>query len=286
MAGNLAGGLLLLILSPRGALTVDAVSFAAAALLLRLGTKKRPRRVAANDLPVLRDSLTGLRRILGRPSLRRLLLFGWLLPACTAAPEALAAPYVHEIGRQAGAVGLYLAGLPAGTALADLVVARFLSLRRQLRLVLAGALLTCLPLLCFATRPGLPLAVTLLFLAGLGGAYMPGYDQRLLAESTEALRGRALATAQRRADVRAGSRLHLLGPRRRAHRAALRDPHRRCGRAPGDRRLATASRPRRLSRHPAPADRRRLCRITLMRVMPSDRGMPEALVAGLVFAGK
>jgi len=193
VAGNLVGGLLLLVLSPRGALTVDAISFAAAALLLRLGTKKRPRRVATSELPLLRDSLDGLGRIFAQPLLRRLLLFGWLLPACTAAPEALAAPYVHEIGRPAGAVGLYLAAVPAGMALADLVVARFLSLRRQLHLVLAGALLTCLPLLFFVAEPNLPLAVALLFAAGLGCAYMPGYDQRLLATSTEVLRGRALA---------------------------------------------------------------------------------------------
>lgn len=193
VVGNLAGGLLLIFLSPRGALTVDAVSFVVAALLLRLGTKKRPRRVAASELPLLRDSLAGLKYIFAQPALRRLLLFGWLLPACTAAPEALAAPYVHAVSTSTGAVGLYLAGLPAGTALADLVVARFVPLRGQLRLVLGGALLTCLPLLFFAAQPGLPLAVALLFAAGLGCAYMPGYDQSLLTMSPEAVRGRVLA---------------------------------------------------------------------------------------------
>ncbi|MGO8684378.1 MAG: MFS transporter [Thermoleophilia bacterium] len=193
VAGNLVGGLLLLVLTPRGALTLDAISFAAAALLLRLGTKKRPRRVAGSNLPVLRDSLAGLRRILSQPTLRRLLLFGWLLPACTAAPEALAAPYVHEIGRGTGAVGLFLAAVPAGTAIADLSVARYFSLHRQVRVIVVGALFTCLPLLFFALRPSLPLAMTLLFLAGLGCAYLPGYDQRLFSLSAEALRGRALA---------------------------------------------------------------------------------------------
>jgi MFS family permease len=183
----------LLVLTPRGALTVDAVSFAVAALLLRLGVRKRPRRVANSGLPVLRDSLAGLRSILGQPALRRLLLFGWLLPACTAAPEALVAPYMHEIGRGAGAVGLFLAAVPAGTALADLSVARYFSLHRQMRVLLVGATFTSLPLLLFALRPGLTLAMALLFLAGLGCAYLPGYDQRLLSLSAAALRGRALA---------------------------------------------------------------------------------------------
>ena len=102
VGGNLAGGLLLLVLPPRGALTVDAVSFAAAALLLRFGTKKRPRRVTTSDLPLVRDSLGGLRHMLTQPQLRRLLFFGWLLPACVAAPEALAAPYVHAVTTRLG----------------------------------------------------------------------------------------------------------------------------------------------------------------------------------------
>lgn len=67
VAGNLLGGLLLLVLTPRGALTVDAISFAVAALLLRLGVRKRSQRVAKSGLPVLRDSLAGLRSILGQP---------------------------------------------------------------------------------------------------------------------------------------------------------------------------------------------------------------------------
>ena len=42
-------------------------------------------------------------------------------------------------------------------------------------------------------RPGLWAAVVLLFVAGLGCAYMPGYDRRLLAAAPDDLRGRSLA---------------------------------------------------------------------------------------------
>ena len=56
-----------------------------------------------------------------------------------------------------------------------------------------GALLTCLPLLAFLGRPALAGAVALLFVAGLGNAYTPGYDQILLSASDERLRGRTLA---------------------------------------------------------------------------------------------
>jgi hypothetical protein len=60
--------------------------------------------------------------------------------------------------------------------------------------VVPGAVLTCLPLLAFVWQPGLAGAVALLFVAGLGCAYMPGFDQTLLAASDEGLRGRTLAT--------------------------------------------------------------------------------------------
>ena len=42
-------------------------------------------------------------------------------------------------------------------------------------------------------QPGLWAAVVLLFVAGLGCAYMPGYDRRLLAAAPDDLRGRSLA---------------------------------------------------------------------------------------------
>jgi MFS family permease len=142
---------------------------------------------------MMRDSLRSLRSLLTHPVLRRLYLFGWLLPTCTAAPEALAAPYTHEIGRPASAVGLFLVGLPAGTGIADLFVARALRLRVQARLVTPGALLACAPLILFLFRPGLAVSVFLLFLSGLGFAYMPGFDQKLVTATEEPVRGRALA---------------------------------------------------------------------------------------------
>ena len=193
VAGNLAGGLVLLALSPRATLAVDAAAFACSALILRLGTRERPRRVATSELSLLRDSLARLRDVLAQPLVARLFVFSWLLPACTAAPEALAAPYTHDIGHAAGAVGIYLAGLPAGTALGDLWVARAASPTVQRRLVVPGALLTCVPLLAFVWLPDLGTAIALLFVSGLGCAYMPGYDRALLAVSHEALRGRTLA---------------------------------------------------------------------------------------------
>ena len=57
--------------------------------------------------------------------LRRVLLLGWLVPTCAVAPEALAAPYVADLGLSAGAVGWWLAAIPAGTIAGELVAIWF-----------------------------------------------------------------------------------------------------------------------------------------------------------------
>ena len=193
--GNAVGGLLLIAFAPRGVLLVDAGSFLVSAALLRFGTPDRPRRAEYSETSVVRDSLGGLRRVLSRRTLRRLLLFSWLVPACTAAPEALAAPYTHAIGRSASAVGFFLIGLPAGVALGNLVVARFLPASRQRRIVTPAAFLACAPLALFLFSPGLVPAIALLVVAGAGFGFSPGLDQLLLRAAGD-LQARALATSQ------------------------------------------------------------------------------------------
>jgi MFS family permease len=191
--GNALGGALLLLLHPGGALVVDAVSFALSALLVQLGTRSRPAATGAAEVSVVRDSLAGMRAVLAHRPVRRLLLLGWLLPACAVAPEALAAPYVRLLGEPVGAVGLLLAAMPAGTVVADLAGGRLLGPVGQRRLLVPAALLICLPLVAFAIEPELPLALGLLALTGLGFAYGLALDRMVLDAAPERLRARVLA---------------------------------------------------------------------------------------------
>ena len=112
IAGYGVGGALLAILSPRGALTLDALSYAASAVLLRAGLAARSARAArARETgSMARDSLAGARRTLAHREIRRILLFGGLVAACAIAPEALAAPYAAYIGQPARAAGFLLMG--------------------------------------------------------------------------------------------------------------------------------------------------------------------------------
>ena len=194
VVGYGVGGLLLASLSPRGALVVDAMSFAASGLVLRFGTAARPAGAARRG-SMARDSLTGLRNVFAHRPTRRILLFSWLVPACVVAPEALAAPYATHIGQPARAAGFLLMGLPIGTVAADIIAARMLTSRLQRRIIVPAALLSFAPLAAFAGSPGLVLAVGLLAVAGLGHAWAAGMDGLLIDTAPSELRNRALALA-------------------------------------------------------------------------------------------
>jgi predicted MFS family arabinose efflux permease len=194
IAGYGAGGLLLAFLPPRGALVADAVSFAASALLLRLGLSFRGAAgTRAGGRALAGDSLAGLRAVLAHPATRRIMVFGWLLPVCEVAPEALAAPYASFIGQPARVAGYLLMGIPVGTVLADVLAARLLSTRWQRRIIVPTALLSFAALTGFAAGPGLGLALALLVVTGLGSAWMVGMDGLLVATAPPELRNRALA---------------------------------------------------------------------------------------------
>jgi MFS family permease len=194
VAGYGVGGLLLAIVSPRGALAADALSFVASGLVLRFGTVARPGSTARRG-SMARDSLAGLRKVFAHLPTRRILLFSCLVPAFVVAPEALAAPYAAHIGQPARAAGFLLMGLPIGTVAADVIAARLLTSRRQRRIIVPAALLSFAPLAAFAASPGLVLAVGLLAVAGLGHAWAPGIDGLLIETAPPDLRNRTLALA-------------------------------------------------------------------------------------------
>jgi predicted MFS family arabinose efflux permease len=223
IAGYGAGGLLLVFLPPRGALAADAVSFGASALLLRLGLAFHraagtgtgtgtgaagtggsggaggsggsggSRGSGSSGGAMARDSLAGLRAVLAHPATRRIMVFGWLLPVCEVAPEALAAPYASFIGQPARVAGYLLMGIPVGTVVADVLAARLLSTRWQRCIIVPAALLSFAALAGFADGPGLAVALALLVLAGLGSAWMVGMDGLLVTTAPPELRNRALA---------------------------------------------------------------------------------------------
>lgn len=191
IAGNGLGGLLLVVLSPHALILVNAVSFAVSALVTRL-LHHRPAQATEVAAPLLLDSLRGAGAILGHRALRRLLLFGWLVPLFSVAPESLAAPYVLGSGGAQALVGLWLVALPVGVIVGDLLGVWVLSADRQQRLIAPIALLGFLPYLAFVARPTLAVALPLLVVAGLGSGYFLGLDALVRDTAPRALFARTM----------------------------------------------------------------------------------------------
>ncbi|MYT97503.1 MULTISPECIES: MFS transporter [unclassified Streptomyces] len=189
-----AGGVLLTVLSPRGAITVTVVTFLCSAALLRLGTRGRPARTASSGggATLLGESLSGARLVLGNRRVRALLLLFWLPAMFVVAPEALAAPYADAIGAPPAALGLLLCAMAVGHVGAELFVGAGLRPRTRSRIVLPVAAAGLLPLVVYAVRPGLPLALAALALAGMGASYVIGLDQWFVDAVPPELRGRAM----------------------------------------------------------------------------------------------
>ncbi|MFI5659815.1 MFS transporter [Streptomyces sp. NPDC051684] len=189
------GGVLLTVVSPRGALTVTVVTFLCSATLLRLGTKARPAREREADRSgaLLEYSLAGARQVLGHRRIRALLLLLWVPPMFVIAPEALAAAYADEIGAGAATVGLLMCSMAVGTVVSELAAGSLLSPSARSRIALPLASATLLPLIGYALKPGLAWAVVILLLAGAGSAYTLGLDRWFVDAVPEELRGRAMA---------------------------------------------------------------------------------------------
>ena len=176
VGGNAFGGLLLVVLTPSGAIGVNSVALVASALLLRFGLRPRPVAGVQAEAGLVRDSLRGLRQVFALAGVRRLVLLGWLVPMFSVWPEALAAPYVAGKGGSPALVGLWLVALPTGMIAGDLLGVLGLSPQWQRRLVGLAAGASFLPYLAFLAKPAVGVAWLLLAASGVCGMYSLGLD--------------------------------------------------------------------------------------------------------------
>jgi predicted MFS family arabinose efflux permease len=157
LIGFAGGGVLIAVVDPRVALVIDAGTFVASALLVRLGVHARP--AARADHPTDRASFLGSiaqagRQVFSDPGLRVLLLFTWiagLLPVY----DGLAAPYAAAFGGGSTAVGLLLASDPLGSVVGAFVFTRWVRPTTRPKLIGVLAVLAAVPMLLSVLRPGL-----------------------------------------------------------------------------------------------------------------------------------
>ncbi|MEV6108423.1 MFS transporter [Streptomyces sp. NPDC051940] len=195
IAGYGVGGVLLALFSPRQALVITAVTFLSSAVVLRLGTRRRPAR-SDGKAALLKASLSGARQLLGHRRIRLLMLLFWMPPMFSVAPEALVAPYTDSIGAGTVALGVLMCALPVGTIAGEVYAGSALSPATRSRIVVPLAATTLLPYLLYVVHPGVPLALVALVASGLGSAYTLGLDRWFIDAVPEDLRGRAMTLLQ------------------------------------------------------------------------------------------
>ncbi|QGK71307.1 MFS transporter [Allosaccharopolyspora coralli] len=221
IAGYAVGGLLLAVLSPQAALSLAAGSYLLAAAIWRLGLRNRA--VRTPDLTLRATAIetwrTNVYLLRSNRDMRGLLLALWLPIAVMAGAESTLVAYAARAGLPEGSAGYLLAALPVGMVLGDVVVARMLRPVTRARLALPLALLAGVPLLAFATHPGLAAGMALLIFEGACVAYSLPL-QAAFAELVPAhLRGRGfglfssgLMTAQGLGTVAVGVLASAIGP--------------------------------------------------------------------------
>jgi MFS family permease len=204
--GFLLAGALVAALDPSAALLLNAITFAVSALWLSVGLQRRPAPAAeAGDASrgILRDAAEGLRLIRRSPRLLAIIGVLWIGTLFVYASEGIATPLVEELGQGTATVGLLLAANPLGVTIGGLVVARLVPPARREGLVPALVVLSLAPLVVAGlvgalAEPGVVpfgVFVALLFVSGLGGAWVIPLNVSFVQAVPSAFRGRAFGVA-------------------------------------------------------------------------------------------
>lgn len=220
LAGFIGGGALVAVISPHGALAVDAATFAASAALLRRGLRHRPPASGpARRRHLLRETVVGIRIVARDRALSGPLLLGIVGAAYTIVPEAIAPAYARSLGHGPRAVGLIMAAAAGGTVAGNLLLGRFVGPRLRRRLMWPMALAGVLPLTAVALHPGLVLSLTLFALAGACSSFQVAANTVFAQAAPAGARGRVFGvamtgmyTGQAVAILAAGAAAQLLPP--------------------------------------------------------------------------
>jgi MFS family permease len=196
LIGFLGGGALVVLIGARGALTLDAVSFACSAALVRVGIRHRP---AALDVDarqsLVADALEGLRVVAGDRRLYGPLLLSIVGVAYVIVPEGIAPAYASALGHGATAVGAIMAGVAAGSVIGAVLYGRFVSPSRRRALMWPLALVGTAPLVLVGLRPGLAVSLALFALAGVASTFNVAANAAFAAAIPAAVRARAFGVA-------------------------------------------------------------------------------------------
>jgi len=194
VAGFAFGGAVVAAVHPRGALLIDAATFAVSALCVRLLVAEPDRGAGSGAAETVADPTPRALRYRGLWGDRRtrVPMAYLVLVALFVLPEALAVPFGHAIGASTVQTGILVAMIPFGSAVGAVLVVRMPPTTRAAA-ARAMAVACGLPLLASAAEPPWPVALVCWFASGVFGAYMIEQIGVLVAAIPSEERGRRLA---------------------------------------------------------------------------------------------
>lgn len=167
LCGLAAGGLLVTVIGPSWALLLDAATFLFMGMSVRAFLTRRP--AARSASPEKGEG--AVRWLFGRAEPRLLLAFACLV-GFAVVPEGLAAPLADQVGLGDRGVGLLLAADPLGFVIGVFVLSRLLDAERRSRALGPLAVASVALLVAFWLQPHPVVALALLMLSGMAGAYI------------------------------------------------------------------------------------------------------------------
>ena len=195
LAGFVTGGALVAVVSARGALALDALSFGVSAVVVRRGLVRRPAAAGAPRRNLVAEMLAGWAAVRDTPVLLGTLSLGVVGAAYAIVPEAIATAYAGSLHAGSTAVGLLMAAVAAGSMVGGLAIARLAGPATRIRLIRPLALAGTLPLLAVLFRPGLAVSLALFAAVGLTGGYQVAANTLFARNVPPHLRARAFGLA-------------------------------------------------------------------------------------------
>jgi MFS family permease len=184
IVGFAASGVLVDLVSPRGALLVAVGLYLASTLATRFALRARPARAAGR--PSVRETLRVNARLWSMSSRRYIYLALWVPNGLIVGCEALFVPYATRL-----ASVLFVASA-AGMLAGDTTMGRFVPSRWRRRLASPLRLLLAAPYLVFILRPPFAVAVLAVGVASYGYSASLLLQDRLVAVTPDEIRGQAL----------------------------------------------------------------------------------------------
>jgi MFS family permease len=199
VAGFALGGIVVTVLHAGGALILDAVTFAGSAVLVRAGVRSRPAAATHHAAMASRlgQIMAGVHLVFGRPALRTLVLFGWLVTFYIV-PMGLAAPIaarLHSGLPSAIATGLVFAAGPFGTMIGAIAFSRFVPPVRRQAWLGPLAIAACAVLVLFVFHPGIAGTLAILAVSGACASYQLAANSAFVAAVPPERRGQAFGLA-------------------------------------------------------------------------------------------